>query len=240
MRRRHWWIRQLRRWHRWLGISVVLWLLLLTITGELINHAEAFDLSHTQWSTSWLTNWYGVHAETPNEGFLADTHWLAGNGETWLLDGKKLAVKGEQPLGLVRVGGMLAAASKRRIRFYTVDGQLVDEVEAASLPLPEVRRIGISADFVVVAADRALRSRDGTDWQPAVREAVWSAPRPIPEALRSAWAAQFRATISAERVLIDVHSGRILGRRGPWLLDAVSVVLLALALTGGWLFFRRH
>jgi len=76
--------------------------------------------------------------------FLADTHWLAGNGEAWLLDGRKLPVKGERPLGLVRVGKMLAAASERRIRFYTHDGQLVEEIECGDLALPEVRHIGTS------------------------------------------------------------------------------------------------
>ncbi len=42
--------------------------------------------------------------------------------------------------------------------------------------------------------------------------------------------------LSAERILLDVHSGRILGRYGPWLMDGAAILLLILAATGliGW------
>lgn len=238
--RRHWWIRQFRRWHRWLGICAALWLLVLVVTGWLVNHADDLHLARQQWSAAWLTRWYGIRAEVPGQGFLANTHWLAGNQEAWLLDGKRLDVKGERPVGLVRAGKLLVAASNRRLRLYAFDAQLIDEIDATSLPLPEVQRIGVSDDSIVVAADRALESKDGLDWRPFAGQPVWSAPRPIPESLRRAWAAEFRASIPAERVLLDIHSGRILGRGGPWLLDGIGVVLVALALSGAWLFFRRH
>lgn len=43
--------------------------------------------------------------------------------------------------------------------------------------------------------------------------------------------------LSLERILLDVHSGRIFGHYGPWLMDGAALMLLILAATGiiGWL-----
>jgi len=46
---------------------------------------------------------------------------------------------------------MLAAASERRIRFYTHDGQLVEEIDAATLRYPSAAH-RTSGDFVIVAS----------------------------------------------------------------------------------------
>ena len=42
-----------------------------------------------------------------------------------------------------------------------------------------------------------------------------------------------------ERVLLDLHSGRILGKWGVWLIDVVAILLFVLAITGSWMWFQR-
>jgi hypothetical protein len=44
--------------------------------------------------------------------------------------------------------------------------------------------------------------------------------------------------ISLERLLADLHSGRILGREGPLLVDLLGLALAALGLSGTWVFAR--
>jgi uncharacterized iron-regulated membrane protein len=46
--------------------------------------------------------------------------------------------------------------------------------------------------------------------------------------------------LSAERVMLDLHSGRILGRAGVYLVDAAAIVFLLLAVSGTWLWARRQ
>ena len=43
-----------------------------------------------------------------------------------------------------------------------------------------------------------------------------------------------------ERVLLDLHSGRIFGEAGVWLVDAAALLFLLLAGSGLWLWGRRH
>jgi uncharacterized iron-regulated membrane protein len=43
-----------------------------------------------------------------------------------------------------------------------------------------------------------------------------------------------------ERLLLDLHSGKILARVGPVLMDAVGVTLIVLSLLGLSMWFRRN
>jgi hypothetical protein len=43
-----------------------------------------------------------------------------------------------------------------------------------------------------------------------------------------------------ERVLFDVHSGRLFGRYGPWLMDIMAVLFVVLAVSGLVMARRRH
>jgi len=56
------------------------------------------------------------------------------------------------------------------------------------------------------------------------------------EALQVAWRGQ---GLTVERVLLDLHSGRILAAAGVWLMDVVAVCMIVLALSGLILSLRR-
>ncbi len=59
----------------------------------------------------------------------------------------------------------------------------------------------------------------------------------LARALRNTW----RGTgLPLERVLLDLHSGRILGEAGVWLVDAAALLFLLLAASGLWLWGRRR
>jgi hypothetical protein len=46
-------------------------------------------------------------------------------------------------------------------------------------------------------------------------------------------------TISWQRLLLDLHSGRWFGAYGVWLVDLAAVILLFLALSGCWIWFSK-
>jgi LPXTG-motif cell wall-anchored protein len=45
--------------------------------------------------------------------------------------------------------------------------------------------------------------------------------------------------ISAQQILLDLHSGRFAGRYGPLVVDLLAVFLGILSLSGAWLFLKR-
>ena len=47
-------------------------------------------------------------------------------------------------------------------------------------------------------------------------------------------------TITLERLVLDLHAGRIAGPAGVWLADAIAVLFIALALTGLWMWNKSR
>lgn len=85
------------------------------------------------------------------------------------------------------------------------------------------------ADFL-----RWTPRREGAD------DVGWSLPVQLDIDQRRALAEQYRARILPyERVLLDVHSGRIFGRYGPSVMDAAALLMVFLAGTGVLIWLKR-
>ena len=82
---------------------------------------------------------------------------------------------------------------------------------------------------------------DDLQWQESiVTNTQWMAPVTPPSILFSALAAEYRgAGLSVERLLLDLHSGRIGGALGVWIVDATGILVLILAASGLWIWTMR-
>ena len=47
-------------WHRRIGLLGLLLVIILAVTGILLNHTEKFKLDETYINNAWLLNWYGI------------------------------------------------------------------------------------------------------------------------------------------------------------------------------------
>ncbi|MDP3677938.1 MAG: hypothetical protein Q8R23_02450, partial [Methylotenera sp.] len=48
----------------------------------------------------------------------------------------------------------------------------------------------------------------------------------------------FSPSLPLERIVLDLHSGRIFGRYGPLLMDVAALVLIVLSFSGVWIYLR--
>lgn len=87
-----------------------------------------------------------------------------------------------------------------------------------------------------------LADADLLKWKELPRvDAAWAAPAPIPQALHQRLLSDYRGKgLPVERVILDLHSGRIVGTWGPWVMDAAAVVLIFLVATGCWMWLRQR
>jgi uncharacterized iron-regulated membrane protein len=46
--------------------------------------------------------------------------------------------------------------------------------------------------------------------------------------------------LPTERLLLDLHSGRIFGAAGPWIFDIAALLLILLSLSGTWIWIKRR
>lgn len=239
--RRSW--RRLLVWHRRLGIAAALLVCVLALTGLALNHGQALRLDSRQLRASWLLDWYGIERPAP-VSFAAGAHWVTWWEPTLYLDGRPVMETPAPPLGASPAGpDLIAVAFADTLLLLTPEGAVVERLGLAALPGP-LRAIGTGpAGAVTVATERGLFTADADllGWQPSTAAPVWARPAPLPEMVHARLAAAAGGPgLPLERVLLDVHSGRILGAWGPWLMDAAALALLALAATGLLTWWRRR
>ncbi len=243
MRRRRSKIRSLYVWHRYAGVSAAVLVLLLALTGVALNHGDALHLERRFVGAAGLLDWYGIGVEEP-VSFRIGGRWVSAVGRRLYLDARALPVRIDGALrGALQAGPLLVAASTGGLLLLTAQGTPVERIGPA-----QGAPSGIEA--IAAGTDGAVRVRtahgiyrvdlDRLDWSAdAAPQAAWIAPAQAPAALRARLRRDARAhVLSWERVLLDVHSGRILGAAGTWLTDAAAAALVFLAVSGLRLWVR--
>jgi len=239
MLRRLFVLRWLRRWHARLGVAAMLFFLVLSVSGVILNHGRNFGLDGRYLHVFWLARWYGIKAEAPHQAFRTGNHRLVAANGRWMLDGKAFGEKLPQAVGLVEFADMLVVASDSGLQLYRGDGELIDRLGPDALPGVPVLAIGSSAqELVLRTASGTFSSSDALSWRPAPpQEVEWSTPIELSAVERRAYEAALAPGVSVQQLLLDLHSGRLAGRYGPLIVDLLGVTLMLLSLAGAWLYF---
>lgn len=223
-----------RRWHRWLGLGIALPVVLLAVTGLLLNHGDFLGLS-SRVLPPWLAAIYGMPRSAPVHASVAgEDVWLFASDVVHSPGGRQIPCrapfKGAVPAGEVTVIGCAD-----ELLVLDRDGQELERVDSA-WGVPAFDRIGISpAAELVLAEQNRLMVFDLSDLRAEPFSGPWQAAEVIPAPAVLAAALPQAAVppeFNWERLLLDLHSGRILGTPGRWLMDIAALLLLVLALTG--------
>lgn len=234
------------RWHRRTGVAICLFVLVLAATGVLLNHSTGLGLDGRFVHWQWLTRHYGDDSGDLR-AFPVDGRWLsrAIDGRLYL-DSAEVATCHGELVGVALVEPLLLAACEEELVLLTRSGELVESLTASTgLPVP-LAGLGLFEGAV------ALRSSG--QWVLADLDSLTFEQRPpagsmIPQLTAGKLPADIQQNIPAparwltwERVLLDLHSGRILGGAGVWLVDGVGVLLICIAFSGVtmWWFHRRR
>lgn len=230
------------RWHRRVGLTAALIVVLASITGILLNHTSEIGLGKSPVRQAWLLEHYGI--ELPELiHFSVGEHWISGDDNQYLyLDGRQLAYCNGTLIGVAETDGLLVAACSKELILMTKAGEIVERLGATyGLPVPLIS-VGSCADGL------CLRSQDKDwiadfqqlIWEPTERATVWSSPSMLPSVLSaSILDEQLGNDLSWERVLQDLHSGRIVGRWGVWVVDLAAIFLVFLSLSGFFLWYQQ-
>lgn len=231
----------LREWHKRAGLFAFIFMGWLGVSGILINQSASWGYDVWRTDAPWITALYGLHAEPPRMGFTTGEHWLATTADYTLLDGRPLAQGIAQPLGIVSVAGkqtLLFVATASSVVVLTADGQRYDELFSPVLPVSSVRRIGNTADGAVAVQDLDAWASDdlGNTWHTIDPAQVrWSVPASIPSEQRESLLPYAQPSVSLEHVLVDLHSGRLFGDIGVWIINLVGFAALWLSISGIWM-----
>ena len=238
-------LRSMYIWHRYIGISTALLVIILALTGLMLNHTGALKLDSRFINNDWLLDHYGIQAPASIRSYQAGEHWLSQWGERLYLDQTALGASHEKLLGVLAYGEMLVAALDSEVWLLTPGGELIEKLGGnegipagmSAIGLTDEGHVAVMAAHGVYTADRDL-----VIWQDAPDAiTVWVDSAELPAALYQTLLEKYRGHgLSLERVILDLHSGRLFGEYGIYLMDAAAVLMLFLALSGSWIWGIRH
>ena len=205
-----------RRGHRWVGTVLVAFVLYLAVTGILLNHSNDIGLDRQYIGWSWLLDAYGMGEPEPYAG-------------------------------RVDIGPLVVVADGRRVHVLLASGELVETLDLAAQLPQAITRLGSVGDRAVLQSDGRLHRSDTElmmfeAWDDGDSAAVSWSPEVAAdadglEALQAAWRGQ---GLTVERVLLDLHSGRIFSLPGRLLLDILAIGMIVLSVSGLLLARRRN
>lgn len=243
-------IRHLREWHRKLGIIAAFFIIFLSITGVALNHTTTLSLAHKPISNLWLLDHYGI--TPPNDiRFYLDSSLQVTNNLVWLDD--KLLLESSDDI--VSAGVMSAKvakdttidvfviASQTHLYIYNNQGEMLDQL-GEETGIPEgIEALSITKDAVTVKTSSGYYQSDSDFlfWQaisPLI-EPLWITAQSVsPQKEQQASLAYRSQFLTLERIIVDAHSGRILGLVGVLFMDAVAILLILLSLSGIYIWVR--
>ena len=234
----------LRRLHRSLGAGAALFVLFMVLSGLVINHSNGLGLDRKQVSQTFLLDWYGLEKSGSVVSFAIGHDWLSFAGSQLYLNERPVAtVNGG--VGAVSTGELLIAAGSDELLLLDLDGNLVERLRWASIDPGPIESIGLDErNAVLVKSGARLWSADAEllNWLPTgdpIAGAKWSTSKPAPDTLQRAIEQTYRGQgLSLEKVLLDLHSGRIFGSIGVLVYDLLALTLGFLSVSGLVLWLR--
>lgn len=237
------------RWHRRIGAGAAIFLLLISVTGLLLNHTHDIGLDRMPLQNAWLRAYYGLESgETP----VAVPHTLAGSaltvkdGQLWLGDSRVSDCS--RLVGVMSRREEVLVVCSDRLVLLTPDGQLIDQADSLRGIPSGLSAYSEQGDTILLKTDDTSLGVNLSDLSvqtvAAGPDVKWQGYAPAGDAFAGnalvGDAAARAKTITWERVIQDLHSGRLFGKMGVWVVDILGIAAILLAASGLLLCFRRR
>ncbi|MFK8027635.1 MAG: PepSY domain-containing protein [Gammaproteobacteria bacterium] len=234
---------KLHIWHRYIGISISLLVIILSATGLFLNFSDTLKLNKTHTSSSWLLDHYNIGAFSVSS-FQTNEHLVSQASNFIYLNGHYALNLKEALVGALDLSEYILLATQTSLVVIDHEGQIVDEIGKFT-GLPE-SPLGISITNHGHPVIRGINtywkgSNELSAWQPLEGpHPKWVAPTETPDNINTLIQEHARSNeIHYERVLLDLHSGRLIGKWGQNIMSISAVLLIILAVTGIFIWLKK-
>lgn len=234
----------LQKWHKKIGVFSALFVIFLASSGIALNHSDQLNLNTSYIQTEWLLDLYQIKPETKPISYAAADVRVVQIGERLYFNELEIAKDVDELKGLILINDLYVVAYDGQLTLVTSEAEIVEHMSGSSGVPAGMRAIGFDEqDNVVIRAAHGYYqvNLDELEWEEYdFLEAAWSESSFIPEGLEKKLLKKYRGTgLTLERVLLDFHSGRIVGAWGVYFVDLIAVLFLMLACSGLWLWSLR-
>ena len=238
-------LRSLYIWHRYVGISTAIFVIVLAFTGLVLNHTDELELDAAYVQSDFMLDWYGITAPGELASYQAGSAYITAVNNKIFWGSKPLLHISAPLAGVQAFGDLVVIVAAGSPVLFTAEGKLVEKLENVVGVPTGIQAIGLSSQgllAVKTARGVYLTDKNLLEWVRADGPKInWSATHATEPALLKSLQNAYRGSgLPMERIMLDLHSGRILGGAGVYIMDAAAIGFLVLAASGVWLWVRRR
>lgn len=229
--------RTLRHWHRWVGYTSLFFVLILSITGLILNRSEKLELNRIMVQSDFVSSLYGLSPNSPPLHFRVDDHWMSWLEGRVYLDGKLIARNSDRLVGGAILDDLIIVGTKNSLSLYLKDGSLVETLDSSSLPGVITAISQPVADSILIATSNGIYRTDDDfiSWQ-KMSDTIDLSPAPAgqtPQQITEKIMQDYKGQgVTLSRLILDLHSGNIMGSYGSYVMDLAALSLIFLGFTG--------
>jgi hypothetical protein len=234
--------RQLRLAHRYIGIIAAFFVLLLSSTGIILNHTDTLALQKISLNNHYLLQWYGIK---PPQIYHVDLHntYISSDNVDMFFNAEKITHCSKLVNALKHHNNFLIACENALILLDSKSNIIEVIDESLGLPTPITAITEYKSNIFTKTLEHQYQLDIGMlKFELSTVELPKAQPKTpdVPQAIQEKILQQSSAySINAERVLLDIHSGRFFGPLGIWVIDIAGVLFLLLALSGLWIWLKK-
>ena len=195
--------------HRFLGITLVFFVIVLSVTGTLLQHAEDFNIRQKYASSNIARNFYDIKPCTVHSTSI-ERKWISICNNNLYFNDVKIANN---------ISALNEIYKKGNLYVIQYDGHKITINDNAEIiNMKHMKKLNLKKNNIL------LKRSD------------------IPGNLRKNIEDEsIGKTITYERIIVDIHTGRLFGSIGVTLIDLVTIGLLILSVTGSfsWLRYKK-
>jgi len=229
--------------HRRIGIVLVWIAVWLAITGVLLNHSDQLQLKDIKIHAAWVLKLYGLESEPIKEGYHWQQRWWVELPDAYYVDGLFVAEHQGHLVGGVALPDLLLVATPDAVIVLTAEGEPVETLGTVHGLTGQFQQLGMWKGQPVLRTSTGMfiGSADAVSWQPLfapVSAVQWSERSPLPLELVERLSVTTSATsrdsgeITLEKLILDLHSGRLFGSWSWLMLDLFALLLVSGAGSG--------
>lgn len=211
-----------------------------------MNHSSGLGLDARFVAAPWLLDWYGIEGPVLEASFEVGGRWISLASGRLYVDAAPVTGGGTGSLvGAVAAGSEIAAVGVDEIVLLDAHGEIVERFPAGLYLPGDVEGVAPAEDGLRLLSQGALFAYEPehgrvTESESAPADIAFVTEAALPGEIRAGIESAYRGTgLSLERVLSDLHSGRLLGISGVVVMDLAACALGFLAVSGVLIWFRR-